>query len=270
MARSSTDATRFTATGPYAASSPSFSSNPATTSGPQINFGAPAPIGETPQQKIARLRAAAALAKSGALRETSFDRVVRVGRVWADRAHRVTALGLIGLTVLSTMVAAAGVTDMILHNRRRRTEFLEAQQAKSATDLAAAKVALEAGQVTEDQILLINRDRAAMEAEEAKRNRPGIFKRMTGSLFGDLSAEEQKGGRLGAGAREAAITPKEEMLGEREDRGVLQAVQEKVEQNRRTGERMEETVRPLGGPLDREAERASSAILSSSKSWFGR
>lgn len=31
-------------------------------------------------------------------KESQFDQVVRVGRVWADRAHRTTAWGLIGLT----------------------------------------------------------------------------------------------------------------------------------------------------------------------------
>lgn len=59
-------------------------------------MGHGAPSGETPQQKIARLRAAAAMARTG--KESTFDSVVRVGRKWADRAHRVTAYSLIGLT----------------------------------------------------------------------------------------------------------------------------------------------------------------------------
>jgi hypothetical protein len=183
--------------------------------------------------------------------------------------HRFTAMGLIGLTVVSGMVAVAGITDMLLHNRRRRNEWMAEQRAKSARDLIEAVEARERGEATEDQLLLINRERAAREAEEAKKNRPGIFKRTTGWLFGGLSAEEHKGGRLGAEARGASVTSavKEELLGEKEDRGVLEAVQEKVEAKRRTGERVEEVIRPMGGPLDRQAQFATNAISDASKSW---
>ncbi|KAK5169663.1 uncharacterized protein LTR77_005641 [Saxophila tyrrhenica] len=220
MARSSTDATRFTATGPYASSSPSFSSNPQQPTN-QIHLSpGPAPANETPQQKISRLRAAAAAAKASSLKETPFDRTVRIGRAWADRAHRATAYGLIGLTVVSAMVFGAGAADMIIHNRRRRNEFMAEQRAKSAKELGEAKLALDAGRATEDQVLLINRERAAMEAEEAKRSRPGVFKRTTGWLFGGLSTEEQKGGRLGSGTREVSkVGSGEELLGEKEDKG---------------------------------------------------
>lgn len=89
MPRSASDATRFTATGPYATAKPS--AKPSLS----IPIGN-VPSGETSQQKIARLRAAAAQARAG--KESSFDKVVRVGRVWADRAHRFTTLSLIGLT----------------------------------------------------------------------------------------------------------------------------------------------------------------------------
>ena len=270
MARSPTDATRFTATGPYASSSPGFSSNPspAASSGSQLSFGGSAPDGETAQQKIARLRAAAALARQG--KESGFDRVVRVGRLWADRAHRFTAVSLIGLTVISGMVATAGITDMILHNRRRRAEFFAEQRAKTARDLAVAKAAREQGTVTEDQILLINRERVAAEAEAAKRNRPGVFKRTTKWLFSGLSSEEQKGGRLGTGTASPAAalqSTKVELLGEIEDRGVLQAVEEKVAAKRRQGERVEEVLTPPGGPLDRQAQVALDTMSSASRGW---
>lgn len=87
--RSAVDATRFTPTGPYAHSkAPSFrgSTIPLTTP----------PANETPQQKVARLRRAANDAKLA--QESGWDRVIVRGRVWADRAHRVTALSLVGLT----------------------------------------------------------------------------------------------------------------------------------------------------------------------------
>lgn len=56
----------------------------------------PGPVGETPQQRVARLKAAAAKAKSAQV--SQFDKWVLVGRRWADRAHRFTAFTLIGVT----------------------------------------------------------------------------------------------------------------------------------------------------------------------------
>lgn len=168
------------------------------------------------------------------------------------------------------MVAAAGITDMLMHNRRRRNEWIAEQGAKRAMELKDARIAEGQGRETEEQRLLINQARAAMEAEQEKQNRPGMFRRATSWVTGGLSKEEQKGGRLGAEARERAavgIVGTEEMLGEREDKGVLQAVQEKVEAHRRTGEQVDEIIRPLGGPLDRQAQHVSDAVVQSSKSW---
>ena len=261
MARTPADATRFTATGPYASSSPSFTPSP----GSQIQFGASAPANETPQAKIARLRAAAELSKRR--HETGYEKTVRIGRIAADRAHRYTAMGLIGLTVLIGMVATAGISDMVLHNRRRRNEWLAEKRVEEAREVAVARQSMEQGTATEDQILLINRERAKSEAAEAKKNRPGIFKRSTGWLFGGLSTEEKTGGRLGAEVQAQAVVPREEVLGEREDRGVLQAVQVKVEENRRSQEKVAEPFRPHGGPLDMEAQRTVNAAIDVQKSW---
>ena len=277
MPRSPNDATRFTATGPYMSSKPpggtDFASNGLPTAantaptGLRIDFGT-APANESAQQKIARLRAAAAASRRG--KESQFDTVVRVGRVWADRAHRATAIGLIGLTVVAGVVATAGITDMLMHNRRRRNEWLAEQQMKTAVATAEARQAMSQGRATEDQMLLINRERAAAEAAEAKRNRPGMFKRAGSYLFGELDKEEQKGGRLGAAASkiEQTVQPvKDELLGEKEDLGILKTVEEKVESHRRQGEKAAEVVKPLGGPLDRQAEMAASTLSDTSKSW---
>lgn len=269
MPRSPNDATRFTATQPYMASKPSeaaaAASNPSTvspaaSSRSQIDFGT-APPNESAQQKIARLRAAASSARRG--KETGFDKAVRVGRVWADRAHRVTAIGLIGLTVVAGVVATAGITDMLMHNRRRRNEWLAEKQAQSAAELLEARKAQSKGIVTEDQMLLINRERAKEAAEEEKRNRPGMFKRAGSYLFGGLSQEEQKGGKLGAAVSQA----EEKVFGKESQEGVLGQVKEQVESRRRAGERVEGIVKPFGGPLDRQAEAAVTAAVDKSKSW---
>lgn len=178
-----------------------------------------------------------------------------------------TAFSLIGVTVVSAVVATAGITDMMIHNRKRRNEWFAEQQAKSAKELAEAKRALSVGGATEDQVLLINRERAADAAEEAKKNRPGVFKRTTNWLFSGLSQEEQKGGRLGAA--NASLQPvTEEILGQQHDRSVLQAAEEKLESHRRQGEKLEEVVRPRGGPLDRQAQHTIDVVADTSKGWF--
>ena len=261
MPRSPSEATRFTSNGP-----PNIAPFTPTSSGSQINFGQ-APLGETPQQKIARLRAAAANAKLG--KETGFDTAVRVGRVWADRAHKVTAFSLIGLTVVAGVVATAGITDMLMHNRRRRNEWLAEKKAQSAAELLEARRAQSSGTITEDQMLLINRERVREAAEAEKKNEPGMFKRAGSFLFGGLEKEEQKGGKLGAAAAKAeeATQPiKEKILGQDEDPGFLKSVEQKIDSHRREGEKVVELAKPLGGPLDRQAQLAADAVTGK-KSW---
>ncbi|KAL7276723.1 hypothetical protein RUND412_000260 [Rhizina undulata] len=110
--RSVADATRFTPTGPHAFT------NPANAAGSN---------GETPQQRVARLRAAAQAARAENI--STFDRILDRGRVWADRAHRITALGLIGATVLCGGITIFAFTDMVIYNRRRKREFAMEQKA---------------------------------------------------------------------------------------------------------------------------------------------
>lgn len=56
----------------------------------------PGPPGETPQEKVRRLREAAARAREAQI--SPVDKFLVKGRVWADTAHRVTVMGLIGIT----------------------------------------------------------------------------------------------------------------------------------------------------------------------------
>lgn len=96
MVRSVSDATRFTATGPVAHSKTELRGTTVDIGTGSGAAGSPAPAGETPQQKIARLRALAQRAKLDNV--STLDRVVSTGRTWADRAHRLTTLSLIGFT----------------------------------------------------------------------------------------------------------------------------------------------------------------------------
>jgi hypothetical protein len=95
------DPTLFTATAPVASAKPS----PKNT---RIAIGGPAPPGETPLQKVARLRAAAQKAKLA--NESPAERIIERGRVWADRAHRFTTLSLIGITGMLTPTTIDGET----------------------------------------------------------------------------------------------------------------------------------------------------------------
>lgn len=128
LARSAIDATRFTATSPHAYSNPTplrsaslastTSTSPSTptpsNSTPRLN---PRPLrfadpngpmpggeggGETPAEKVARLRAARMAEREAQV--TRWDRVVVWGRRWADTAHRVTVYSLVafsGMAVFS-------------------------------------------------------------------------------------------------------------------------------------------------------------------------
>lgn len=113
--RSVSDATRFTATTPHASSkaaapprfaaprsgSGSAGSASAGGSGPGGSGGgghAPGsiPLKETPEQKVARLRAAHRRAKEAQI--SRFDKIVDAGRRVFDSVHRVTVMGLVGFT----------------------------------------------------------------------------------------------------------------------------------------------------------------------------
>lgn len=159
---------------------------------------------------------------------------------------------------------------MLLHNRRRRNEWLAQKQAQTQVEVSAALQALEKGTVTENQMLLINRERAAMEADEARKNRPGMFKRAKNWMFSGLSEEEQKGGRLGAAAADTlAISHalKEQYTPDQEPNMVEIGLEQAVARHRNTADEAGGMPSRLGGPLDWEAQRAVDMAASTSRSW---
>ncbi|KAK8164890.1 hypothetical protein BKA80DRAFT_202695 [Phyllosticta citrichinensis] len=246
MPRAVKDATMFTATGPYAHSK--------ATNVP-LNQAPAGQRKESPQEKIARLRAAAQQAKVG--QESQFDRYVSKGRAFADKAHRFTTLSLIAFTGVAGIVSALAVTDMIIYNRKKKREWFHEQKQKHAIALAEARLALTDGTITHDQMLLLNRERAAEEAEAIKRNKKGIFTRAKESMFGGLSKEEQTGGEGVLAAVQDAATHGKETIGE-------SSIARTLEEKRREGEKAQ----PLTpGPLDRMADDATQAATQKSKSW---
>ncbi|OBT65731.1 hypothetical protein VE03_03321 [Pseudogymnoascus sp. 23342-1-I1] len=257
MARSPTDATRFTSTTPHA-TKPFYpaSNNPGPSTLPG-NGAAAAPAGETPQQKVRRLREAANRAREG--RMTTFDRLVVRGRVWADRAHRVTAIGLIGITCITGAATVYALGDMMIYNRRRRREYFAEQKALTEAAVQDASVALRSGTATAEQLKLLEQQRgqAAVAAEmrakvqdmrearaaaaaaplvvEKADGGEGILASATGWLFKGLKKEDRPDVGYGNGEEEGG------------EQGLAKAVEarraEMVEEERRR--------EASGGPLDR-------------------
>jgi hypothetical protein len=160
---------------------------------------------------------------------------------------------------------------MLVHNRRKRNEWLLVQGELHRRELEAANDALAAGTANEDQMLLINRERARAEADREKLNKKGVFVRAKEALFSGMDKEEKKGGTLGL---LADGQKGESNLGE----GVLRAVEDTVRGGKerlaegkdglKTEIRQHTPARPaVGGPLDELAQRAASDASSSTKSW---
>lgn len=180
---------------------------------------------------------------------------------------------------------------MILHNRRKRSAFYTEQRSLYATRLLDAIETERAGlPLDEDQTLVLNRERARVQAEEAKKER-SWGKSIKEIFVGGLKEEEgvelpvvpteaeilEKIGVSQARVLEAADGLSEGELDgaqgagevdgpQREDEndglrlgestitggGILQAVDE----DRREGERVMEANGARGGPLDQVAEQA--------------
>ncbi|CAF9921331.1 hypothetical protein IMSHALPRED_005151 [Imshaugia aleurites] len=305
MSRSAVDATRFTATSPHAYAKPtpiyrappstySAASKPRPNPNARLNPNArnppppidpkkgpqgSAPTGETAADKVARLREARLRERAAQI--TTWDRVVIRGRVWADRAHKVTVTA-----VVAAAITGVSLTDMIVHNRRKRTAFYNEQHALYSQRLIEAIETEKSGApLDDDQTLILNRERARVQAEEAAKQRTW-GKMIKGVFVGDLKRDDegaepgekvvvpsegeilQKMGvdqaaileRARLADEEAGVEGKEVEGGREEGRrdgsGILRAVAEK----RREGERVMEAAGVRGGPLDQMAEGAVQAV----------
>ncbi|KAK0671926.1 cytochrome oxidase c assembly-domain-containing protein [Cercophora samala] len=154
--RSVSDATRFTATTPHADSkSARFSKPPIATSLPPSGGspgGNPVRI-ETPDEKVARLRAAHQRAKLANV--SKLEQYLAVGRRLADKGHRLSVMALIGFSGLGIVATAYTFYDMMVLNRKRKAEWIETQKQIEADELAQARLAYMTGKADEDQIALV-------------------------------------------------------------------------------------------------------------------
>ncbi|KAF8466387.1 cytochrome oxidase c assembly-domain-containing protein [Kalaharituber pfeilii] len=244
--RSPADATRFTATGPHATQFSRSSSAAAT--------GA-AGAGETPQQRIARLRESARRAKAENI--TLMDKLYVHGRVWADRAHRAVAFGLIGATILCGGVTLFTLTDMILYNRRLKKQY--AEEAKRVQQLEASE-----RQQVEKMALIAAGGGPAAEAltpEERERGRGLVANFKSWALAGLTPASEEYKSRYHKdGGEEVVIDgPQTKWLPTKEGRTAENCTQ--VPEPGKAEQRMQEKA---GG------ERQGRSLFSGVTSWFGR
>ena len=171
---------------------------------------------------------------------------------------------------------AGGVTvfslgDMILYNRRKRTSFYAEQRMLLEQRLGEAREAAAKGIADEDQMLLINRERAADEAEAARKGRKGIFKEIKAIFSTEgLKKEEVEGGLEvlgGEGLRRVGVEAEGTTAVEAEQHPRLQGLEMSqgtiptaVEEKRREGERALEQRGIQGGPLDQMAEQVTVAV----------
>ncbi|KAL8756961.1 MAG: hypothetical protein Q9184_004336 [Pyrenodesmia sp. 2 TL-2023] len=236
MSRTVADATRFTATSPHAYSRPSSilrSANPSfSPSSSSVSDSSPTsqrpppssinpnpqpptpPQHETPQQKVARLRALRAAEKLKPL--SLWERTV--------------------LRVVAGVITAFSLTDMLIYNRNQRTLFYATQAAIYTQTLQRAIAAqAENRPLTDEETQVLNREKAVLQAEAAKEKRQSLP--WTQRLFGSREAEvveEQNGerkkiwGNAEVEGRESLV----DIVKEEGVQGVVKPVGEVVAQSR--------------------------------------
>ncbi|CAK7264532.1 hypothetical protein SEPCBS57363_001120 [Sporothrix epigloea] len=127
---------------------------------------AAAPLtGETPAQKVARLRAAHQAAKNAQV--SQLDKMIGSARRAFDSAHHYTIISLIGFTAIAGLLTAYTTVDMMRYNSRRKKEFLAAQEQMEADSLVAARLAFMRGDATPEQTAMVEAARQQAAAAES-------------------------------------------------------------------------------------------------------
>ncbi|KAF9771952.1 hypothetical protein IL306_010376 [Fusarium sp. DS 682] len=259
--RSVKDATRFTSTIPHATS--------------KTAQRTPRIPGETPEQRVRRLRQAHLAAQNAQVSKT--DRIIDASRKFFDVAHRWTVGSIVVFTAVAGVVSIYSVWDMVQYNRARRAEWIEAQKRLEADELAMARLAYIKGEATEDQILLVEEANQAAEARgeklppllEAPSHRTHFEERIKPTFQEDTEERPAKtsngkgvlgifSGVLGGGEKKEEST---------EDLTDYQKPLMKLEENSARILEQERERQQNGGPLDQlGVEPAGGSI--SGKSWW--
>ena len=159
------------------------------------------------------------------------------------------------------------MTDMILHNRRKRSAFYAEQRDIYTRRLLEAIETERAGRpLDEDQAVVMNRERARVQAQEAKKQRTW-GKTIKGFLFSDLKNEDvdpppvvpSEGEVLDRlGVDQVGVLKASEGKGRRDDteRPVEEPMAEQMKQSKGG------VAGVLGGPLDHMADQAANDVES--------
>ncbi|KAL9619818.1 MAG: hypothetical protein Q9160_005558 [Pyrenula sp. 1 TL-2023] len=219
MSRSTTtDPTRFTQTQPSASSYSSYQQSqsqsrpqntPSTNNPSSFTSSRPlptshttsssnAPPGETPKEKVARLRAQSRAAKAAAS-HTPLDRLIDRSRIWADRSHRAFANVLIGGSAVASVFAIFSIFDLITHNRRQKRAWIE----REIERLHAAQRAFLSGTATPEQLHLLKQERAGEEMQ--RKHQEEVRRRKENGVFGRTKRAMGFGSGPALGAARAPI-----------------------------------------------------------------
>lgn len=250
---------------------------------------------ETPQEKVARLRAEMHAQRQGG--QLSFgDRVVAGGRKWADRLHRTATYAIIGFTGVTAVVAAYGIVSLIAHSRRQKRAFIDSELDR----LRNAQQAFLRGDASAEQLHLLEQERAGEEmADKWKKEREqqktrGLWQRAKGVFGGsgqdmgtETPEEAQRREQRTSGSRileeawiestkPAAVT-KSDIAGVGYDAKGRPIPANKIEKivrtagaERRVGETVVEQAGVRGGMLDQLADNAvAAASTKSGGGWLG-
>lgn len=129
--------------------------------------------------------------------------------------------------VLAGIVTLYGVSSMVNYNRKKRNAFY-ADQMRTQQELvvSAIEAEKEGRPMTEEQQLMLNREKARYQAEQVKRSQPGILKRIMAPVTGRLGGSEES---IEGKAEEALVKLEKEVEGwgqaiEKKGKEVVQAV----------------------------------------------
>lgn len=193
MSRSAADATRFTATGPYASSKhpggsvtsyqlPEFLKK--TSPSPQQT---PAGRQETPKEKVERLRAQARAARI-AQSTSRVDRMIEAGRRFANTAHKGMVYTLIAASGVCGVLTVYSVISLTLYNRRQKALWLDRELEK----LQNARTAYANGTATAEQLEILKNEQIGeivkSKREQEMANRP--WNKAKQWLFSGLKTNE--------------------------------------------------------------------------------
>ncbi|OJJ42975.1 hypothetical protein ASPZODRAFT_75286 [Penicilliopsis zonata CBS 506.65] len=273
MSRSAADATRFTATGPYANSKAG--SSPSTPYKLPAFMSSPGQKGqgdhqETPREKVERLRAQARAARL-AQSTNNVDSMIDRGRRIANKAHKAMVYTLIAASGICGALTVYSVISLTLYNRRQKALWLDRELER----LREAQTAAASGTATAEQLEMVKNEQIGQlyqqKKEEEKAKRP--WNQMKTYLFGGLKSEESTASTTTTTSATASTSSIQDAAAQTNS-PVLNALNAKAIQDARLADSSAAsasapaTAQAQGhGQLDALAENAEQAVKQTSRSW---